>query len=204
MPASGWAGGWPSSSWRRRSWSGWARGGVEVAAPVAAKLGAPLDILVVRKVGHPHQPELGLGALAEDGPVLWDDSGLAIAGLVPADLAQQVAAKQAECGRPVTAYRSGLRRVPVTGRTVVVVDDGVATGVTARAALRSLRDAGAARVVLAAPVVAAPTMAALRAEADDVVALEVAQRLGAVSRWYADFRQTTDEQVVSLLRDRSG
>ena len=94
--------------------------------------------------------------------------------------------------------------MPVAGRTVVVVDDGVATGVTARAALRSLRDAGAARVVLAAPVVAAPTMAVLRADADEVVALEVAQRLGAVSRWYADFRQTTDEQVVRLLREQSG
>ena len=183
---------------------GLARGGIEVAAPVAAQLGAPLDVLVVRKVGHPGQPELGLGALAEDGPVLWDEAGLAMAGLAPADLAETVAAERAECRRRVSAYRSGRRGVPVAGRTVVVVDDGVATGVTARAALRSLRDAGAARVVLAAPVVAAPTMAGLRADADEVVALEVAQRLGAVSRWYADFRQTTDEQVVRLLRAQAG
>jgi putative phosphoribosyl transferase len=183
---------------------GLARGGVELAAPIAAQLGAPLDVLVVRKVGHPGQPELGLGALAEGGPVLWDEIGLAMAGLAPADLAEEVAAERAECRRRVSAYRSGRRAVLVTGRTVVVVDDGVATGVTARAAVRSLRDAGAARVVLAAPVVAAPTMASLRTEADDVVTLVVAQRLGAVSRWYADFRQTTDEQVVRLLHQQSG
>jgi putative phosphoribosyl transferase len=183
---------------------GLARGGVEVAAPVAAMLGAPLDVLVVRKVGHPRQPELGLGALAEDGPVVWDDAGLADAGLAPADLADEVAAERAECRRRITAYRSGRGGVPVAGRTVVVVDDGVATGVSARAALRSLRDAGVARLVLAAPVVAAQTMSALESEADDVVTLLVAQRLGAVSRWYADFRQTTDDQVVRLLHEQSG
>lgn len=183
---------------------GLARGGVEVAAPVALQLGAPLDVLVVRKVGHPWQPELGLGALAEGGPVVWDLGGLAAAGLAPADLAEQVAAERAECRRRVSAYRSGRRGVPVTGCTVVVVDDGVATGVSARAALRSLRDAGAARLVLAAPVVAAQTMPALEAEADAVVALVVTPRLGAVSRWYADFRQTTDEQVVRLLHGQAG
>jgi predicted phosphoribosyltransferase len=183
---------------------GLARGGVEVAAPVAAQLGAPLDVLVVRKVGHPRQPELGLGALAEGGPVVWDLAGLADAGFAPADLAEEVAAERAECGRRITAYRSGRRGVPVAGRTVVVVDDGVATGVSARAALQSLRDAGAARLVLAAPVVAAQTMNALEAEADEVVALVVAQRLGAVSRWYADFRQTSDDQVVRLLHEQAG
>ena len=183
---------------------GLARGGIEVAAPVAVQLGAPLDVLVVRKVGHPRQPELGLGALAEDGPVVWDLGGLAAAGFAPADLAEEVAAERAECRRRVSAYRSGRRGVPVAGCTVVVVDDGVATGVSARAALRSLRDAGAARLVLAAPVVAAQTMAALENEADEVVALVVAQRLGAVSRWYADFRQTTDDAVVRLLREQAG
>jgi predicted phosphoribosyltransferase len=135
---------------------------------------------------------------------VWDLGGLAAAGFAPADLAEEVAAERAECRRRVTAYRSGRRGVPVAGRTVVVVDDGVATGVSARAALRSLRDAGAARLVLAAPVVAAQTMAALETEADEVVTLVVAQRLGAVSRWYADFRQTTDDQVVRLLHEQSG
>lgn len=178
---------------------GLARGGVEVAAPVAAALGAPLDVLVVRKVGHPGQPELGLGALAEDGPVLWDDPGLVRVALTPADLADEVATQRAECLRRVSAYRAGRPRVPVAGRTVVAVDDGVATGVTARAALRSLAGSGAGVLVLAAPVVAAATMSALEAEADVVLAVVVATRFEAVSRWYGDFRQTSDDEVVRLL-----
>jgi putative phosphoribosyl transferase len=178
---------------------GLARGGVAVAAPVAAALGAPLDVLVVRKVGHPHQPELGLGALAEQGPVLWDDAGLRRVALTPADLAGEVVAQQAECRRRVSAYLAGREPVSVTGRTVVAVDDGVATGVTARAALRSLAGRGASAVLLAAPVVAAATLPALEAEADQVVAVLVARQLGAVSRWYGDFRQTSDDEVVRLL-----
>ncbi len=178
---------------------GLARGGLVVAAPVARALGAPLDVVVVRKVGHPLQPELGLGAVAEDGPVVWDEPGLAQAGLTPGDLTDQVAAERAECRRRLTAYRSGRPAVPVTGCTVVAVDDGVATGVTARAALQALRDAGAARVVLAVPVIAAGSLAAVEAAADDVVALSVPGWLRAVSQWYDDFRQTTDAEVVALL-----
>jgi putative phosphoribosyl transferase len=182
---------------------GLARGGVIVAAGVAEALGVSLDVAVARKLGAPGNPELGIGAVAP-GVRVVDERLVQLLHVTPRFIEAEAEAQSQEVERRLLAYR-GDRAAPVLrGATVVVVDDGVATGVTALAAVRSLRDAGAARVVLAAPVVAAPTMAALRTEADDVVALEVAQRLGAVSRWYADFRQTTDEQVVRLLRQQSG
>ena len=181
---------------------GLARGGVEVAAPVAAALSAPLDVLVVRKVGRPGQPELGLGAVTEAGLVVWDDLGLAAAGLLPADLAEVVEAERAECVRRVSAYREGRPATAVHGRTVVLVDDGIATGVTARAAVRNVRAGGADRIVMAAPVVAAATVAGLAAEGCDVVALLTAHRFGAVSRFYDRFDQTSDATVLSLLRAR--
>jgi putative phosphoribosyl transferase len=179
---------------------GLARGGVEVAAPVAAALSAPLDVLVVRKVGMPGQPELGLGAVTEAGLVVWDDPGLAAAGLLPADLSGKVDAERAECGRRVSAYREDRPATPVHGRTVVLVDDGIATGVTARAAVRDVRAGGAVRVVVAAPVVAAATVDGLAAEGCEVVSLVTAHRFGAVSRYYDRFDQTSDATVLSLLR----
>ncbi len=179
---------------------GLARGGVEVAAPVAAALSAQLDVLVVRKVGMPGQPELGLGAVTEAGLVVWDDVGLAAAGLLPADLSGVVEAERAECGRRVSAYREGRPTTPVDRRTVVLVDDGIATGVTARAAVRDVRAGGAARVVVAAPVVAAATVAVLTAEGCEVVSLLATHRFGAVSRFYDRFDQTPDARVLSLLR----
>src|SRR3954447_17666501 len=180
---------------------GIARGGVEVAAPVAAMLGGTLDVLVVRKVSQRDRPELGLGALSEAGPVVWDDVGLTRLLLRPDDLVAEIAAERAECRRRVLAYRAGRPREPVTGRHVVVVDDGVATGVTALAALLTMQSEQPARLVLAAPVVAEPTVSALAAEADAVVALLAPKRFGAVSRFYADFGQTPDATVVRLLAE---
>ena len=178
---------------------GLARGGVEVAAPVAAGLGVTLDVLVVRKVGHPGRPELGLGAVGEDGAVVWDTGLLVRTGLAPDDLRDAVEAERSELRRRVSAYRAGRARTPVAGRTAVLVDDGIATGVTARAAIRDLLAVGAARVVVAVPVVAAATVPVLEAEGSEVVALVVATRFGAVSQWYADFGQTSDATVVRLL-----
>lgn len=178
---------------------GLARGGVEVARPVADALGGELDVVVVRKVARPSQPELGLGAVAEEGPVLWDRAGLRHARLAPDDLEAVVAAEREECRRRVLAYRDGREPLPVTGREVVVVDDGVATGVSALAALRSVRTDRPSRVVMAAPVAAAPTVPLLTTAADDVVVLQAPEQLGAVSRYYVHFEQTPDDVVVSLL-----
>lgn len=178
---------------------GLARGGVEVAVEVARALDAELDVLVVRKVGHPLQPELGLGALAEDGEPVFDETGLARTGLDEDDLAEIVAAERAEARRRVEVYRGGRPPVEVTGRPVVLVDDGIATGVSARAGLRSLRSRKPSRLVLAVPVASAEALEQLAADADEEVALLVPRRFGAVSQWYERFDQTTDAEVVALL-----
>ena len=178
---------------------GLARGGMVVAAGVALALGVDLDVLVVRKIGHPRHRELGLGAIAEGGHPVFDDGGLRAAGLTPDDLADVVAAERAECERRVATYRGDREAAGVAGRTVVVVDDGVATGVTARAALRSLRGRSVGRLVLATPVATMTALAGLRQDADEVVSLLVPARLDAVSRWYAVFDQTSDDEVVRLL-----
>ena len=178
---------------------GLARGGVEVAAPVAAALGGTLDVLVVRKLAQRHRPELGLGALSEAGPAVWDQENMQRLRLDPADLVGEIAAERAECLRRVLAYRGGRPRDPLVGRDVVVVDDGVATGVSALAALLTARSEEPARLVLAAPVVAAATVPVVESAADEVVALLTPVRFGAVSRFYADFAQTPDDVVVRLL-----
>jgi putative phosphoribosyl transferase len=175
------------------------RGGVVVAVEVAHVLRADLDVLVVRKIGHPGRPELGVGAIAEDGEPVFDAVAMARALLAPEDMTDVVASARAECRRQAETYR-GRRPAPdVTGRTVVLVDDGIATGVTARAALRSLRARSPARLVLAVPVASGTALDRLRADADEVVALMVPARFGAVSRWYTRFDQTPDEVVVQLL-----
>jgi putative phosphoribosyl transferase len=175
------------------------RGGVPVAAPVAAALGAPLDVLVVRKLGQPGRPELGLGALAEDGEPLWNTRLLHELRLSPEGLGDVVAVEAAELRRRVERYRGRRAPEPLGGRTAVVVDDGLATGLTAIAAVRRVRAGGAARVVLAVPVAAAETARLLRAEADDVVCLLEPRRLRSVGEWYRDFSQVPDETVTDVL-----
>jgi predicted phosphoribosyltransferase len=175
------------------------RGGVPVAAGVARALGASLDVLIVRKIGHPAAAELGLGAIAEGGAEpLFDLEMLARAGLAERDLAGVVARERAELARRVAVYR---RRPPadLTDLSVVVVDDGLATGVTARAALREARARGAARSVLAVPVAAAAAIAAVKSETGEVVTLVTPRRFRSVGEWYADFGQLTDADVLTLL-----
>ena len=177
------------------------RGGVAVAKQVAVRLDAPMSVIVTRKIGYPRQPELGVGAIAEGLPaIVYDDGLLARLSLSPADLAPVVAAEQAELTRRVQVYRDGRPLPPVAGRCVIVVDDGLATGVTARAALRSLRAARAACLVLAAPVAAPAAAGGMDAEADQVIILAVPRRFRSVGQCYRSFGQLTDADVLALLQ----
>lgn len=178
---------------------GLARGGMPLAAEVARLLDAPLDVLVVRKLGVPWQPELGVGALAEGGAAAVDQVAVAALGLTRTDLDRVEAIERAELARRVRAYRGDRPPLAVDGRTAVLVDDGLATGGTAIAAVRALRERGAARVVVAVPVASAEAVQRLRWEADEVVCPLVPPSFGSVGRWYADFGQVTDEEVVRLL-----
>ncbi|MGY1641415.1 phosphoribosyltransferase family protein [Geodermatophilus sp. SYSU D00703] len=176
------------------------RGGVPVAAEVARALGAPLDVVVVRKLGVPVQPELAMGAVGEGGVTVVDRRVVALAGVGSAELARVEERERAELDRRARAFRGDRPPVPLTGRTAVVVDDGIATGSTARAACAVVRAQGAARVVLATPVCAREGARSLEPEVDELVCLEVPRWFAAVGQFYADFRPTADAEVVALLQ----
>ncbi|WP_073951295.1 phosphoribosyltransferase [Streptomyces kebangsaanensis] len=175
------------------------RGGVAVAREVARALGAPLDVVVVRKIGAPFQEEYGLGAIAGDDPPLFDKAALHDLGLTEDDLASVVKRERAELHRRTRRYRHGRPAPDLHGRTAIVVDDGLATGSTARAALRHVRSRGPVRTVLAVPVGAPEAVEALRGEADEVICLHRPSSFTAVGVWYDDFEQLTDDEVVRAL-----
>ncbi|MFE9629737.1 phosphoribosyltransferase family protein [Streptomyces sp. NPDC006463] len=175
------------------------RGGVPVAFQVAQALGAPLDVTVVRKLGVPYHRELGFGAIGEGGVRVISEDIVALARVRREDLAAVEHAEEAELARQAGRFRAGRTRVPIDGRTVIVVDDGIATGATAAAACQVVREMGAARVVLAVPVAPPDAVAWLRTVADEVVCLSTPRGFSAVGEWYQDFSQTPDEEVVSLL-----
>ena len=174
------------------------RGGVEVGAEVARAHRWPLDTVIPRKIGAPGNPELGLGAIAPGVRVL-DERMLRTLGVTRDYLDREIAEQEEEIRRRAEAYRGGRPAVDVSGRVAVVVDDGVATGGTAAAALRWARGQDAARVVLAIPVAPAEAVKRLSQDADEVVCLDTPEPFMAVGQWYASFPQTTDQEVVSLL-----
>jgi putative phosphoribosyl transferase len=178
---------------------GLARGGVPVAKEVAQILGAPLDVLVVRKLSTPWRPELGIGALGEGGVRVLNQALIEAQGLDPDAVERIAATQEIELERRVKMYRSGKPRHPIAGRVVIVVDDGLATGFTARAAIEVLRRGGAASVVLAVPVAPVGTVEEMSKVADAVVCMEIPPGFASVGENYRDFHQTTDEEVAAML-----
>jgi putative phosphoribosyl transferase len=175
------------------------RGGVPVAVEVARALDAPLDVLTVRKLGAPQNPELGVGALAEDGTVVLNAVSARRVGMTLTQFERIVERETRELRRRTERFRDGWEPVDVRGRTVIVVDDGLATGLSDLAAVRALRHRGAARIVVAVPVGSSEAVAMLGEEADDVVCHTIPRELFGVGHWYEDFQAVADEEVLTLL-----
>ncbi|HEV2375649.1 MAG TPA: phosphoribosyltransferase [Streptosporangiaceae bacterium] len=180
------------------------RGGVAVAAEVARELYAPLDVILVRKLGVPAQPELGRGAIGEDGTRIINSEVIRYARVSEQELARVEQRERSELRRRADRYRGDRTRLPLAGRTAVIVDDGIATGSTARAACHVARAQGAERVVLAVPVAPRAAATMFDGDADEVVCLVMPERFLAIGEWYEDFTQTSDEEVVRALRPRAG
>jgi putative phosphoribosyl transferase len=176
------------------------RGGVPVAFEVAAVLKAPLDVLVVRKLGVPSQPELAFGAIGEGGVRVINDNVLWHVPVCEADIAEVEAAQRAELQRRVERYRGDRAPQPLAGRVVIIVDDGFATGSTARAACLVARAQGVAKLVLAAPIGSPDTIVELGSYADEVICPGAPRYFSAVGQGYDNFNQTSDEEVTTLLK----
>jgi putative phosphoribosyl transferase len=180
------------------------RGGVPVAFEIAEALGAPLDVIVVRKIGSPGQPELAMGAIGEDGVRIVNDEIVRLVGASTAEFARIEQHEREELQRRAERFRGAAARIDLVGRVAVIVDDGIATGSTAKAACQVARAHGADRVVLAVPVAAPDSVAALSGDADEIVAVEQPSRLRSVGEWYDDFTQVDDQAVVDLLQRARG
>lgn len=177
------------------------RGGVPVATEVARALEAPLDLILVRKIGVPWQPELAMGAVVDGSSpiIVRNDDVIRMATIDEAEFKAVCDRELAEITRRRNRYLGGRARVEIAGRTAIVIDDGIATGATTRAALRATRMRKPKKLVLAVPVAPTASLAELRAEADDIVCLEDYETFGAIGFYYADFRQVSDEEVIALL-----
>lgn len=180
------------------------RGGVPVAAAVARALRAPLDVLTVRKLGLPGQPEMAMGAIAAGGAQVLDHGTIAAAVVTPGEIARAAQREEIELTRREAAFRRHRRPLDVAGRCAIVVDDGMATGCTMRAAVLALRRRRAAHIVVAAPVASTEACAALSAEADRCICLATPTPFFSVGEWYADFTQLDDEDVQDILARDAG
>jgi putative phosphoribosyl transferase len=175
------------------------RGGVPVALEIALALSAPLDVVVVRKLGAPHQPELAMGAIGEGGVRLVDDGVVRSVGATDDEIAAIEERERAELARRAHQFRGDVAPIAVEGRTAVIVDDGIATGSSARVACRIVRARGASRLVLAVPVAPERWTKDLRGEADEFVCVSAPRWYRSVGEWYRDFSQTTDDEVIGCL-----
>ena len=175
------------------------RGGVAVAAEVAKALNAPLDVILVRKLGVPSQPELGMGAIGENGVRVLNAEVVQLAGVTSDEIARVETRERGELERRVERFRSGRELISLEGRVVLVVDDGIATGSTARAACQVVRAHGASYIVLAVPVAPRGWDQDLSGVADEYVCVTASERFSSVGQFYANFTQVTDEDVVSYL-----
>ena len=175
------------------------RGGVPVAYEVATELGAPLDVFAVRKLGVPWQPELAFGAVATGGVRFLDRAIIESMGLSESEIEQVTANETRELWRRERKYRGNLPSLALEGKTVILVDDGIATGASTQAAIIALRQLKPARIVLAAPVAPASTCRRLRAEVDDLVCAVTPRAFRAIGEFYEDFSQVSDEEVTALL-----
>ena len=180
------------------------RGGVVLAAEVAKNLGTPFDVIIPRKIGAPHNPEVAIGAVTQDGTVIKDEAMVQLLGISDNQieiLANKVAG---EISRRVNAYRGGRPGLELAGKTVIVVDDGIATGFTVQAALKSVRNMDPRRLVLAVPVMPADKVRLLRDKVDELVYLHAPELFYAVGQFYMEFDQVSDQEVIELLSDQSG
>ncbi|MBW3588279.1 MAG: phosphoribosyltransferase [Actinobacteria bacterium] len=177
------------------------RGGVVVAAQVARVLGASLDVIVPAKIRAPYQPELGIGAVAADGTRVLDEDAIAVLGVTEDYLAREIELRLQEIQRRAVAYRGDRPEIELAGRDVVIVDDGIATGWTARCAARSVRNRSPKSVILAVPVAPMEGVSRLEGDCDRVVCLQSPEPFLAVGRWYRDFDQVGDEEVLAALRE---
>ena len=178
------------------------RGGVPVAAEVASRLGADMDLILARKIGVPFQPELAMGAVVDGSEPITvrNEDVIALANITRAEFDAVRDRELAEIGRRRGRYLGGRPPMPLAGRTAVVIDDGIATGATIRAALRAVRARHPGKLVLAVPVAAASTLASLRPEADEIVCLSAPEELRAIGFFYYDFRQVSDEAVIEIMK----
>jgi predicted phosphoribosyltransferase len=178
------------------------RGGVPVAAEVAAALNAPLDLVLVRKVGVPFQPELAMGAVVDGGDpiIVRNEDVIRMAGIDESEFTAVCDTELAEIERRRALYLGDRERVVIGGRTAILVDDGIATGATTRAALQAVRARNPKTLVLAVPVAPTDSLASLRREVDDLVCLENYESFGAIGFYYRDFRQVSDEEVIETLQ----